>query len=115
MQRRTTELAHVAERLRQQIAERQQRDATIRAQAAASRSMALLEMAHDAIIVRDVDDHIIAWNQGAESLYGWSRGEAVGQVSHGFLRTIFPDSLGEVEEALLRHGYWEGGSGPRPA
>ena len=35
---------------------------------------ALIENAHDAIIVRDVDARITFWNTGAERLYGWTRG-----------------------------------------
>ncbi len=38
----------------------------------------LLDLAADAIIVRDLDHHILFWNQGAERLYGWSKAEAMG-------------------------------------
>jgi len=33
--------------------------------------------AHDAITVQDLDGRIIAWNQGAVRLYGWSEAEAL--------------------------------------
>ena len=39
----------------------------------------LLELATEAIIVRDLHGVIQFWNSGAEALYGWSREEAVGQ------------------------------------
>ena len=50
----------------------------------------LLDLTHDSIFVRDVDDVITYWNKGAEGLYGWTREEALGQVSHALMRTIFP-------------------------
>ncbi len=33
--------------------------------------------AHDALTVQDLEGHIIAWNPGAERLYGWSEAEAL--------------------------------------
>src|ERR1700719_1882382 len=68
----------------------------------------LIDLAHDAIIVRDPASTIIFWNQGARSLYGWTEEEALGQVSHLLLQTRFPQSL-EVVDMLLEHwGQWEG-------
>ncbi len=40
---------------------------------------ALLDKAHDAIMLRSLDGTIRYWNQGAEKLYGWTAGEAVGR------------------------------------
>src|SRR5262249_55480348 len=41
---------------------------------------ALLDKARDAIVVSDlVDGHIRFWSQGAERIYGWTAGEALGQ------------------------------------
>ncbi len=39
----------------------------------------LLDLAHDAIIVRDMDDKIVFWNHGAEDMYGFKRNEAIGR------------------------------------
>ena len=69
---------------------------------------ALIDLAHDAIIVRDLDGTIRSWNQGAERKYGWSKSEAVGKKTHDLLKTKFTVALREQEEALQREGAWEG-------
>src|SRR4029077_15432058 len=68
----------------------------------------LLNLTHDTVFVRDMNDLITYWNRGAEELYGWQREEAIGQVSHQFMQTIFPAPLEEINEELLRTGRWEG-------
>jgi PAS domain S-box-containing protein len=68
----------------------------------------LLELAHDAIIVRDVDSTILFWNRGAQETYGWSAAEACGNVTHSFLKTEFPEPLEQIYEKLYSVGSWEG-------
>lgn len=69
----------------------------------------LLDLAHDAIFVRDVQSSVILyWNRGAAELYGYSRGEAVGRVSHDLLQTKFPRPLDEIEAIMLQSGEWDG-------
>jgi PAS domain S-box-containing protein len=68
----------------------------------------LIELAHDSIIVRDLENRITFWNRGAEVKYGWTRDEAIGQFAHDFLKTQFSQPLDEVEQALQRDHYWEG-------
>jgi PAS domain S-box-containing protein len=68
----------------------------------------LMELARDAILVRDSSDTILYWNRGAEELYGWSAQEAVGKVTSSLLQTRFPVSH-EALNALLTTGQqWEG-------
>ncbi|MEN3292392.1 MAG: hypothetical protein V7642_1645 [Burkholderiales bacterium] len=69
----------------------------------------LLDLAHDAIFVRDPDDVITYWNRSATRLYQYAPGEALGQVSHTLLATRFPIPREQIE-AILREQqhYWEG-------
>jgi PAS domain S-box-containing protein len=68
----------------------------------------LLQLAHDAIIVRDVDSVILFWNGGAQKTYGWTPAEACGNQTHQFLKTVFPEPLDQVYEKLYKVGSWEG-------
>ncbi|HEX4075368.1 MAG TPA: PAS domain S-box protein [Candidatus Acidoferrales bacterium] len=67
----------------------------------------LLNLTHDAIFVRDLEAKILYWNRSAELLYGWSRLEAVGQVAHELLGTVFPQPLSEIEARIVEKGRWE--------
>ena len=69
----------------------------------------LINLAHDAILVRDPESCIISWNTGAERLYGWIAQEVTGKVTHTLLQTRFPISQQAVDQALEQHGEWEGG------
>ena len=61
----------------------------------------LLDITHDAIIVRDLNDVITYWNRGAEQLYEWSSEEALGKTPHELLHTVFPTPLEEIKSTLL--------------
>jgi PAS domain S-box-containing protein len=84
------------------ITERKQAETRLRQQAA------LLDLAHDAIFVRDLESRIRFWNQGASEMYGWSGREVEGLISHELLRTQFPVPLEQIEAAVREHGKWEG-------
>ena len=68
----------------------------------------LLDLANDAILVRDASDRITFWNNGATAMYGFSREKAIGRVSHDLLSTEFPEPLQSIREKLLREGQWSG-------
>ena len=50
----------------------------------------LLELATDAIMVRDMEGIVRFWNSGAEALYGWRRGDIVGRELHKIRQRNFP-------------------------
>lgn len=68
----------------------------------------LINLAHDAILIRQANGVIDFWNQGAEQTYGWRCGEALGQVTHQLLATVFPESRSAQEAALAAADRWDG-------
>jgi PAS domain S-box-containing protein len=68
----------------------------------------LLDLTHDTIFVRDLDNVITYWNRGAEALYGWRAEQAIGKVTHELLGTIFPVAREDSLVSLLRADRWEG-------
>ena len=79
-----------------------------RVEAALTQQASLLELTQDAIFVRNMQRRVTYWNRGAELLYGWSNGEALGQQTHHLLHTEFPQPLAEIEVLVFTRGYWEG-------
>jgi PAS domain S-box-containing protein len=68
----------------------------------------LLDLTHDAMMVRDMGRKIAYWNCGTEHLYGWERWEALGRSSHDLLCTVFPGPRAAIEVELIENGRWEG-------
>ncbi len=57
------------------------------------------ENAVDAIIINDLEDRIIAWNPGAEKMFGWTAGEATGKKP---VELIVPPDLLEDRYNIMR-------------
>ncbi len=72
------------------------------------RQSRLLDLAHDAIIVRDLQGAVTFWNRGAQEMYGWDRREILGRNVTEMLHTEFPEPVEKLEERLAREGRWEG-------
>jgi two-component system sensor kinase FixL len=68
----------------------------------------LLDLTHDTIFARDMNNTITYWNLGAEQLYGWRADEAIGKNSHQLMKTVFPEPLESINDELSRTGRWEG-------
>ena len=67
----------------------------------------LLDQAADAIVVRDLDDHILYWNAAAERLFGWTAEEALGRREAKLLRSDEAATQAAMA-ALHEHGAWTG-------
>ncbi|HEY6488515.1 MAG: ATP-binding protein [Terracidiphilus sp.] len=106
LHRKTRQLEKMNSELERRVGERTEE---LRQSEARFRTRAeLLELASEAIIVRDPEGAIRFWNAGAETLYGWNREEVMGQDIHQLLRTVFPGSKEEVEDELRAQGVWRG-------
>ncbi len=68
----------------------------------------LLDLAHDAIFVCDMNKVVTYWSRGAEALYGWTAEEASGKPAADLLKTVFPAPLERIMADMVRTGRWEG-------
>jgi PAS domain S-box-containing protein len=64
---------------------------------------AIVQSSEDAIVSKTLDGVILTWNRGAERLYGYPAGEAIGR---SMMLLLPPDRLGEESAILdrIRHG-----------
>lgn len=83
------------------VTERQQAEQKIR------QLLALLDQAHDAIIIRDLEGHIQYFNKGAELLLGWTADEVGGRrVTELFFKEA--PAFAAAQEKLRQAGEWSG-------
>ncbi len=83
------------------------RTALIEAEERARGQAAMLDLASDAIMVRDLDHRVVFWSRGAEQLYGWLDPEIVGQsVTELFVKD--QGAFDEAYSATLEYGEWIG-------
>ncbi|MGI0490260.1 PAS domain S-box protein [Alkalinema pantanalense CENA528] len=68
---------------------------------------ALLEIASDAIFVRDLNNRILYWNPAAERLYGWTAAEAIGQQADQLLQD-YSASIETIVQRVSDTGQWQG-------
>jgi len=83
------------------LTERRQAEARIAEQAN------LIDEAHDAIVLRDLEHRVTFWNKGAERVFGWTPAEACGR--------LFPELVGvdqerfaEANNSVRTTGEWNG-------
>ncbi len=110
---RQHELVEAAEQLnaqlRVEVSEREHMASELADQARQLAEKArLLDLTQDAIIVRGTEGEIRYWNHGAAELYGWSREEALGKISHELLQTKFFVPVEEMLAELHRTNHWVG-------
>ncbi len=68
----------------------------------------ILDLSHDAIILRDLDGTVRYWNRGAKEIYGYTKEEAIGQNLAELVKSIYPKPLKEIELDLTVNSRWEG-------
>lgn len=61
----------------------------------------LLDLAHETIMILDLEGRIKYWNHGAEEMYGFTAGQAVKQKAHGLLQCEFPSPIDQIKQQLL--------------
>ncbi len=67
----------------------------------------LLDLSRDAIVVRDLDNHVRFWNCGAERIYGWTAAEVMGRSVLDFAFAETSEFLA-AKRTLLETGHWTG-------
>jgi PAS domain S-box-containing protein len=85
----------------QDITERHDAEARLREQAA------LIDSARDGIMVRDLNHVILAWNGGAERIFGWTASEAIGQDGVALLHRD-AEAFQRATAKLMATGHWAG-------
>jgi PAS domain S-box-containing protein len=84
------------------ISDRKQAQEKIKEQAA------LLNVASDAIFVRNLEHEVLFWNQAAESLYGWQTTEVLGKKATELFSEEIVTQVDEALNVAVQQGKWEG-------
>jgi PAS domain S-box-containing protein len=74
----------------------------------AERLADLLTLSYEPMLAWRLDGPIEFWNAGAERLYGFARGQAVGRSSHALLQTKFPIDFADLRSQLRDRRNWLG-------
>lgn len=80
-------------------------------QRAERRVLELAEMLHqarEAIVITDLEDHIISWNAGAEHLFGWRSDEALGKLPAELFNREAMAQLQPARDETSVKGAWSG-------
>ena len=115
VEQRAVQLDDLNEQLRNEIAVRQRTELALRDSQTQLRGIEehnreqaqLLDLAYDAIIIRDLEDRVLYWNKSAQSLYGWTATEVLGRR----IAEFFPDDITtslEVRKTLFETDAWSG-------
>lgn len=84
------------------ITERKQAEKKIAEQAV------LLDVATDAILLRDLEGTILYCNQSAERIYGWMAQEFLGKSANDVLFKEYTQELAEAMQEVTQNGAWQG-------
>lgn len=67
----------------------------------------ILDAANDAIVMTDLQQNVIYWNKGAETIYGWAKDETIGRKINE-LFCVKDMAWLDAHEAVLKDGSWTG-------
>ena len=68
----------------------------------------LLDLSFEPIFAWELRGGITEWNAGSERVYGYSRQEALGRISHELLQTVHPLPLEDLLDVLVKRREWSG-------
>lgn len=68
----------------------------------------MLDLAHESIIVHDLDHRITFWNKASETLYGFTKEDAIGKCAYDLVNTQVDGGADAIIASVLSLGYWEG-------
>ncbi len=88
--------------IRNDITERKRAEEQLREQAT------LLDNAQDAILVRDLEDNILFWNDSAKRIYGWPAAEVIGRNIKDIVYKGNAAQYDEAKRTVLSRGEWKG-------
>ena len=69
---------------------------------------AILSRIRDSIHIRDMNDRILTWNEGAQHLFGWTAAEATGIIANTLLPGYSSQDEEDIRKDLLANGTWNG-------
>ena len=78
------------------------------AQEKISEQAAILDIATDAILVRDFQRTILFWNQGAERIYGWQAEEVLGADPQELFCQKNSPQVKTALKTVIKSGSWQG-------
>jgi len=103
VRQRTVDLRSTNESLQTEIIVRKDAEARIHEQAR------MLDLAHDAILVQDLDGRVRYWNSSAERLYGWTSSEVIGaRIADQYCGDAAALDKERKARALVAQGDWSG-------
>ena len=84
-----------------------QAEACHRAESEVREQARMLDLAHDVIVVRDLDGRVRFWNQGAQRFFGWTQAEVTGKKVGEFAYAN-PAQFQAINQSVLQTGEWQG-------
>ena len=92
--------------LRARLAQQRSEEAARKAAAQLHEQASLIDLAPDAIVVRNLDRTLRFWNKGAERLYGWKTHEVLGKTMETQMYRDAGEFKAKFQQILASNGQW---------